>query len=351
MRRVLWIFCLLLAPLLYSEESLKERLSKAQAGDYIVTEFQKTLSLLHIHTLEDHRLILEEIDLPTSSRSRVGSQWKQWVQNGAPGHTNWIMMEIDLDKGEMLESYSFTKMGWIVQEASSSFLVTLLPLTPHRLARSERRKIGPEPMDLDLDTRKVWNPKLSFNGSQIGAADFEVLRIHTPEGNSALSNKQIDLYFPLHQYSRPLPYWIQIFDNSGTKFVIKGVDTGSGMISPKSQMPKRVPEICTPIHENEKEYAFKLHSPATYKKFSLHLIDVNEVGFKPVSIPFEMHEEGRQIRSVVVPKQTLAEHLLPNHSYSFMMSLDEAPFCTFEAYDQFDVKDAEKSPSTGNAID
>ena len=47
--------------------SIKEKLTRAEAGDYIVMKHEKSCTLLHIHNKRDERIVMEEISIPERS--------------------------------------------------------------------------------------------------------------------------------------------------------------------------------------------------------------------------------------------------------------------------------------------
>ena len=59
--------------------TFKDRLAKAQSGDYVVTQQNKLISLLIIKNISENILVLEEISLP---QDKVDSKisWSKWVK-------------------------------------------------------------------------------------------------------------------------------------------------------------------------------------------------------------------------------------------------------------------------------
>ena len=91
---------LLISPSLFAF-SLKEKFQKANAGTYVVTEQNEITSLLHLHTNNKKTLLFEEISIPSHLARHI--DWKEWAENGAHGHTAWILYEIDLTKNRITE--------------------------------------------------------------------------------------------------------------------------------------------------------------------------------------------------------------------------------------------------------
>ena len=114
--------------LISSSFSLQERLASAQAGDFVVTNQNKTFTLLLIRSNENGRLVLEEISIPQEARKKVALPWREWIQKNAPLHSSWLSFEIDLGKGDILQCYSYDENRWIQIPESENFFSTLLHL-------------------------------------------------------------------------------------------------------------------------------------------------------------------------------------------------------------------------------
>ncbi|MCH9611752.1 MAG: hypothetical protein S4CHLAM102_02250 [Chlamydiia bacterium] len=336
MRKQICALFLLVQASLFSF-TLKEQLEKAPVGDYIVTQINKTYSVIAIHSIEAGRVIFEEIDIPQANLKQVKSDWKKWVEVGAPGHSNWMMYEVDLNQGSINECYSFTRMCWVKWNEIDSFLINLLPLALQKVPPSQQKKIGPAPIDPSFDNRRVWKPKLTLEGKKQPKVNFDVYRVEWPSDETLLSNKQIDLYFTDESAPFALPYWVQIGDGSGATFVVQGVEIGHDLSSPQTQMPKRIPEFVGSIHLGESVISTQISTPHYFKRFHLHLIDLDRTQDLPISIPFEMKtkEQGRDLHELNISLDAIRDKLIEGHHYSFIMSVDDAPYFSFESYDQF----------------
>jgi hypothetical protein len=217
-----WLFCALL-PLSLFAHSLKERFYKARPGDYIVTCQAKHYSFLRVHALKEQRLTLEEIAIP-EEEAKLPQNWKAWVKQGAPGHTSWILYEIDLEKEKLLKCYSKVKMAAIYPEEADYLFLKFLSLPLRCLPDTERKKVGPPPQDKEADRRKLWNPKLMIDGKPLSKPAFEVLQAMWPEDGSPLASCLVEFY--LDQNSAfPFPYWIDIKSSHYT-FKIQVIDSG-----------------------------------------------------------------------------------------------------------------------------
>lgn len=237
-KKYLIFLLLFFAPSLIFPLNLKEKFTYAKKGDYIVTEQNKTYTLLHIHTINGHKLILEEISIPSHQLKQKQFNWKKWVLEGAKGHTSWIAYEIDLQNDKIIECYSFNKKTFLAGNQIDSFLMILFKLDLKDQPDLEKRRIGPPPPPGEIDYRKIWNPPLYFNGKQVASPKYHACQSIWPKDETELSGKEIILYFDQENELFPFPYWIQIADGS-LKFKIRTVDSGTNLQSPFKELPRK----------------------------------------------------------------------------------------------------------------
>ncbi len=207
-------------------QTLKEKFYKAQPGDYVVTLQAKNYSLLRVHALKGGCLTLEEITIPEEEAKPRSWNWKQWAEKGAPGHTSWILYEIDLDKNRLLKCYSKVKMAAIYPEEADYLFLKFLNLPLRHLSEPERKKVGPPPQDGETDRRKIWNPTLTIEGKTVARPSFDVLQAEWPNDDSPLSSCFVEFYVDQNR-PFPFPYWIEI-KSSHYAFKIRAVDSGTG---------------------------------------------------------------------------------------------------------------------------
>lgn len=229
---------------LFGQESslfLKERFRSAQTGAYIVFEQNKMYTLLNIYDKTNSSLVIEEVSAPTN-RLPKNISFRQWFEEGAQGSTSWIMSQIDLESGQILQSYSFTRKGWLDVSNVSSFLTTLLNLRFVKISDEERKKIGPPPRYGQLDQRRLWNPRLVLDGKIIPQVPFSAWKARWPNDNTELSRKKIEIYLPELgnddlPYPSYFPYWIEVEGKLGCAQV-RVIDSGFNVISPQPPIYK-----------------------------------------------------------------------------------------------------------------
>lgn len=211
---------------------LRDNLQRAQPGDYIVVSANKTQTLMHIHSRQNQILTIEEIAVPESKRSSNLS-WKEWVNQGAPNNTSWVMFDIDLRTGQMMRYYSFTKRNWFEIPDTDNFLSKLLNLKFVKIPENARKRIGTKRRS-EHELRPLWQPRMVVDGQTINNVMFDAWRTHWPRDGGDLSGKTIEVYLPRDSLRYPayFPYWLQINGTIG-KAKIRIIDSGNNLQSPK----------------------------------------------------------------------------------------------------------------------
>lgn len=231
-----WLANLLLILRIFSSLSaeeliLRNNLKQARIGDYIVTSTNKTQTLLHIYSKQGQVLTIEEIAVP-ENRHYANINWKEWVNQGAPGNTSWVRYGIDLQNGQMLNYYSFTKKNWFEIPEADNFLSKLLNLKFTKIPENSRKRIGPKRRS-GPELRPFWQPRMVVEGKTIQGVSFDAWRTKWPQDGSELSGKMIEAYLPSdnQRYPAYFPYWLQICGIIG-KAKIRIIDSGSELQSP-----------------------------------------------------------------------------------------------------------------------
>ncbi len=299
---------------------LKEKIQKAKAGDFIVTEQDHTYSLLFIRESTADRLLLEEIAAPNTQIDLKTIRWDQWVKEKAPGHTAWTLYEIDAPSGALIEAFSYSKKGWLYLDETQQFLTKLLSLSLEKLHQDDRRKIGPPQLQAETDRRAVWNPPLIINGKKYPKPQFDVWKGRWPDDGTQISLCELELYFSTLQSAFPFPYWIEVKSSHYT-FKMRSVDSGSGIVSPYSgPIPHRPPQFTGPIKKMAETYRLTLHCPLYYNGLHLYAIDLSEPSLKPISIPHQLTREGKtETVHLDLSSEKLGQLMTPHHRYQWVL--------------------------------
>lgn len=216
---------------------LKDNLSKARSGDYLVTLQNKNYTVLLINKKDADTLVINEITIPTSCLStNPPFSWKGWVEAGAPKNTSWLAYTIYLPTGTMQNIFSYTRNEWVSIPQSQNFLTTLLNLHLQKIPDNERKRIGPPPSTEHIDRRPVWQPKLIVDGNWIKGVAFEGYHTRWPKDGSELSDKMLEVYLPKDSdlYPAYFPYWLQVSGLVG-KARVRIVDSGNNLSLKKPQ--------------------------------------------------------------------------------------------------------------------
>jgi hypothetical protein len=248
MKYLFYPLFLLFAISLSAEIRLKDKVKEGKPGDYIVAEQGSHQSLLLLRAIEGNKVLFEEITIPSDERKKSSLAWDEWLKNKAPGHTSWIAYEIDLEKDLLLECYSFSRQGWLLEQ--NHFFTQLLSLDLEKGRDAERKKIGPPPLDGEIDRRSFWIPAKIVQGKKYRSPRFEFFVGKWPQDSSDLSGCAIETYFDLENPSFPFPYWIDIKSSHYT-MRISIIDSGRDLISPQSNIPSRQKPLHT-TYEQQK---------------------------------------------------------------------------------------------------
>ncbi len=335
MMRILFsTFLFLFATICAGEVQLKGKLAEAHSGSYLVIEQNKTFTFFHIYDRFDNAAIIEEVSIPTASFARNPMNWKLWFESGAPGHTSWIMSQVNLDTGVFEETFSFTHRGWIDMSSSNPFLTTLLNLRFQEVSMEQRRRIGLPPGHNKADHRPIWNPRLVVNGCVISNTSFYAYKARWPSDRTELSRKIIEIYLPADIQTETswfpayFPYWLEVDGKIGSAKA-RVVDSGFEARSPKPSLPKRSPQLTRDVECVSNGIVFHVKSPLYYKEFMIFAED-NEAFFGNMTpLPCSLSTEG-EIVTLFVSNEELKK--LPNQtsSYRFAISPKENPAIVLE---------------------
>lgn len=314
-----WIGCFFFCTNLIfgAEFHLKQRLEQAHCGDYIVTQADQIITVLTIRSINDHSLIFEEISAPLKTLKKLPDSWPAWVQAKAPGHTSWSMAEIDLESGQIIECYSFSRRTWVRLAQNESLVATLIHLPLQQIPPHLRRKIGPPPLNDEPDFRKIWNPPLIREGQKVENASFEVYTTTWPEDGSELSNKQVALYFD-QENQFALPFWIQL-ETAHASASVRTIDSGRNLPLVYREMPRRNPEFIGSPQKTKNGLRFLLKSPKYYQEFELFAVDTTTKDKKITPIPHSLGLGGEEWLHLEVDQEELEQILQPNHRYTWLL--------------------------------
>lgn len=210
---------------------LRDNLQRAQQGDFIVTAQGKNYSLLHIYAKTDQNLTIEEISIPASKLPKSNFSWVAWAANPV-GYSSWVIYTIDLNSGNFVNFYSYTRGRWYEMSPPDNFLSMLLNVRFDFIPPDQRRRIGVTLRTGIQDKRPYWEPRMIVNGQNIEGVRFDAWRTTWPKDGSELAGKNVEIYLPEEGLNYPayFPYWLQISGLVGSA-KIRIVDSGTGLTS------------------------------------------------------------------------------------------------------------------------
>lgn len=313
LRRIILVFILFyFSPL--SAISIKDRLLGAKDGDYFVVKSGKMISVIRVASLKGERLVLEEISAPANLLKKAN--WQDWIDQKGPGHTSWIMYEIDLDANELLETFSFSKHCFL-QLSDDHFLLTLLKNPLQSIPDETRKKIGPPPEKGELDVRANWQPPKIVHGKKIQNPQFSVLQLKWPDDQTELSGKMIQLYFEKNSEFF-FPFWVEVLSEH-LIFPLKVIDCGHDLRSCIRAIPRRSLQFLNTPKKTKEEIHFYINCPKYYNQVQLFAVDISRKVKKIIEIPTQSYRKEKEELELIISMKELSALLEKNHSYSWII--------------------------------
>jgi len=311
-----WLFLLFFLPFsLTFGLTLKEKFLKASPGTFIVTEQNKTTTLLHVHSKTDEELLLEEISIP--AHLAPSNDWHTWVAKGAEGHTCWILYAFDLKENQISECYSFTRGAHLQTDQLDAFFLTLLNLELDLLPENERLQTGATSRPGQVSLSKPWGPPMIKEGKKVSDPAYSVYKATWPVDQTELSGKKLVFYFDETSKDFPFPYWMQAREG-GLKFKIRACDSGRSLSSPQRSLPRRTPFFMGNINKT----TLTLSAPLYYHDFKLYAVDISSSPRTTHSFPCAITREKETVKLELDPK-ILQETLTPGHQYIWLATSEE----------------------------
>lgn len=334
-RILLFFTCFLLHLPGLQSLTLKSKFTHAETGDFVVCESKGVMTLLFIKSADPRVLILEEITFPKKAKpKRVGIQgWQQWLASGAPGHTSWVALEIDLEETGIMECFSYTRDAWLSLSTNDSFLLHLFDLTLDKIPDHERKKIGPPP-EKHPDTRKIWEPPLVIDGKKQSHRAFDVYRVEWPKDDTPLSQKQVEIYFNQKDKLFPFPHLLRVRDTNNLSVSFYMIDSGKGLTSPKGNIPRRIFYLTKTNFQKTDRIEIELTAPLYYKKFSVHALDASGLSPGPIPLSYHLERTGEKVL-LQIEKSLVKKKLNEDHSYTLLISTDSPTPVSVQSRDVF----------------
>ena len=326
MKTFFLFFLLLFLPFAAPALTLKDKLLGAKEGDFIVTEQNKIYSLLIVREVLPSFIELEEISVPESHINLKETSWSSWLAQGSPGHSSWMLYQIDFVEEKLQESYSFSQKQWLYVDDSDYLFAKLLTLSLTAVSDKEKRRIGPPPQDVEPDRRAIWDPPLTREGKKMKKPHYDVYRGQWPKDQSQLSACTILFYFDQERPSFPFPYWLEL-SNGYISLKLRAIDSGSGLHTPLAHTAPPPPFHFTgasqPIKEGLRLSLFTLPPAHNFQLFARNLTDPNS---PPCAVEFQV-KSAKQTGTVYldIAKKDLTARLMSGHQYVWVLRSKSRP--------------------------
>lgn len=314
----IWIICFILATHSLFAFSLQDKFEQAKVGSYIITEQNELVSLLHLHSKKENKLLFEEISIPLHQSKKIN--WNEWVQSGSPGHTSWILYEVDTEKKCVTECYSLTRKAWIPTDEMDAFLIPLISLQLDFLSEGDRLQKGATARPGKVSS-SPWGPPQVKCGEKIKDPEYDVYTARWPQDSTDLSGKQIVLYFDKKEEAFPFPYWLQARDGA-VKFKIRALDSGSDLLSPSTDIPRRKVTFSSAFHRENGKLYLTLSAPPYYDSLSLYAVDLSEEPKVTHVIPFEKKRKKERL-TLLIDEKKLDHIFTTGHEYLWIVSSND----------------------------
>ncbi|CAM0117363.1 hypothetical protein [Rhabdochlamydiaceae symbiont of Dictyostelium giganteum] len=307
--------------------SLKDKIIKGKEGDYVVIEQGKMASCLLIRKMSLEHILFEEITIPSLAYPPKDLLWKEWIHQGAPGHTAWTSYLINIKTDELEECYSHSEQTWFSVKDPNHFLPQLLKLPLYQSQEADRKKIGPPPLEGEKDHRSLWHPPLIVEGQKIEKPSITTWVTKWPSDESLMANSDIEMYFS----SLAFPVWIEV-KIPHYKVNLRSIDIGHGIKSPQPIVFKRSLQFKQLPTLSDDALSFTIESPSYYapvKVFAVlvsskrEMIEIGTIPFHHTSFaPFSLSRSSlsqfliQGERYQIALKPSLYPHLI-TYSPSF----------------------------------
>jgi hypothetical protein len=281
---------------------IKNSFAKAQEGDYVVFEEGKHLFLFVIRQTSP-LLIIEEFAIPSDQKKSI-SDWKKWARNQEPPASSHLLYEMDVERNRITECFSLTK-GAFLKTNQESLFFKLFHVPFSKLKKNQRKKIGPPPMDGEMDLRSLWNPPVHYEAKTI-TPQYTVYSGRWPKDGSDFENATLEIYYAMQH---PFPFWLEISNHSLRKF-IQAVDAGKNFPKTYAFFPRRRPQLIM-----QKGSMLKVHIPHYYLPFKL----VRQTDSQ--TIPYEIKKIAPETFMIHVQNECNDPLLLEPENYPHLKSL------------------------------
>ena len=311
--------------------SLKERFDHAQVGDYVVTEQDKNYCLLFVRQLDSDVLIIDEMTFHEHDLEKNFKNWQK-ASFGKAYPISWISFQFDKKTGFLEEAYNFNEKTFLEFQEQDVFLKGLLNLKLSLVKESDRKKIGPTPIDQDF--RKCWCPPLTIQGVKYDKPSYDVFEGRWDEDGSLLSKCRIEMYFSQIDSSLPFPTWIEI-NNGHYGFKLKGVDSGHNFaLQNLRPLPKKPLLLASGFEYKKDLLLIKIKAPRSRRDFDL--VAECPKTKKQIPLKYQLSSSGeKDLFYLTISLKEMQQKLERSKSYHLLFYPDKNPDFFIRTQDVF----------------
>ena len=310
-----WLLCLICSCQTLFSFTLKEKLIDAEPGAYVVTKTNGVVCFIHLHSKTGARFVFEEITLPLYQAKNIDN-WKEWGRGGAQGHGCWLLYEIEINEGRVLECYSPSLKSWVSTETVHPLFLPLISLELSRVSEENRLQKGPTQRPGEVGLRP-WGPPQIKNGQPVSDPVYTVYEGQWPSDDTPISGKQVVMYFDKTAPTFPFPYWLQAQD-AAVRFRMGAIDSGVDFSSSITHLPRRGIGFKRPPQREKRNLYLTLSAPKYYESLSVYAIDLKENGDKKGPFPFKEKREEEELE-LCVEAGMIDSFLIQGHEYLWMI--------------------------------
>ena len=264
---------------------LKDQFKNATKGQYFVLAIAGNATLFHIHSKENEQLVLEEVSFPLQSVNLKKTNLHQYLNQNAPQHTSWILSKMNLETGNVEQSYSFVQRAHLNRTQEFDFFQTLMNLKFEPLPIEKQRKVGIAPRPNEPDRRVLWRPPLPKNLKN-SKAKIHVYKALWPKDGSDLAQKTLEIYFLDGVF---FPIWIEV-KGAPIKHKLFVLECGDQLQSPKKQIPLTPLYFVHPPIRIKNKIKFTLPSTENPKNLNIYLSDDSHI--HPLNFRYKKEQKG-----------------------------------------------------------
>lgn len=199
--------------------SLLSMIRTSPEGSYMILENNQTHVAVVLKEKQNESLILHEICFSKNSSKNL-YHWKQRLLDDT---SYFAKFETVIEENSIKTTPIFYKKNKkISKEQAFSFTSLLTSLSFFPLPQENIK------MTKDISHNPIpWKPKLTVEGRAIDYSECMTYEAYWPKDGSVMSNKRIEIYFPLVNNRNFLyfPIWLEIESPLG-KIKIRAIDSG-----------------------------------------------------------------------------------------------------------------------------